>query len=253
MSLRLWILHTFHDSQTVSHLDRDKTLTSVHWWFYWLNMTSFVTQYVKSCDLCECIKSVKHLLYDKLQLLSASDHSWTHLTVDFIINLSKFTDAINSWLYDSILIIVNCFSKMSHYILIIKDLNSVQFTWLILCEVIQLHHVLKVIISNWDILFCSEFWVTLSQLLKTDHKLSTVFHSQTDRQTEHQNQTLKHYLQCFVNYLQNDWVTHLSLAEHTYNVTQHSVIKVSFFFVCTEWDLILFQCNREVRHSKAFM
>ena len=203
-SLRLWILHAFHDSQTADHLDRDKTLISIRQWFYWLKMTLFMTQYVKSCDLCDWIKSVRHLSYDELQLLSALKQLWTHITVNFITDLLKFINVIDGWLYNMILIVVNRFSKMSHYILIIKDLDSVQFMWLFLWEVIWLHHVPEMIISDHSTLFCSEFWVTLLRLLRTDHRLFTAFHPQTDRQMKHQNQTLKHYLQCYMNYLQND-------------------------------------------------
>ena len=242
-ALKLHILHAFHDSQTADHLGRDKTLTSIRQWFYWPDMTSLIMQYVKSCDLCDRTKSVKHLPYRELQPLPASDWLWTHIMINFITDLLKSHDTIDSWLYDSILIMVNHFSKMSHYIPMRKDLNSLQFTWLLLCEVIWLHHVPEVIISDHDTLFQSDFWVTLLRLLETDHKLFTAFHPQTDGQTEHQNQTLEHYLRCFVNYLQDDWVTHLSLTEHTYNVTQHSITKVSSFFTCTDWDPVPFQLH----------
>ena len=191
---QLCILHAFHDSWTVSHLEWDKTLASLHWWFYWSGMTLFMTQYVKSCDLCERIKSVRHRPYEELHPLLMSESSWTHIMIDFITDLLKFTDSIDRRQYDAVLIIVDHFSKMMHYILMIKDLNSVQFTWLLLHEVICLHHVSMMIISDWGTLFRSEFWNTLSRLLSTDHQLFTAFHPQTDGQTEHQNQTLEHYL-----------------------------------------------------------
>ena len=242
-TLRLHILQAFHDSQTAEHLRWDKTLTSLHWWFYWSGMMLFVTQYVKSCDLCERTKSVRHRLYEELHSLPASGSPWTHIMIDFITDLLKSTDSIEGRQYDAVLVIVNRFSKMMHYILMIKDLNSMQFTWLLLREVVRLHHVSMIIISDWGTLFRSEFWNTLSRLLDTDYQLFTAFHPQTDSQTEHQNQTLEHYLQCFINYLQNDWVWHLLLAEHTYNSIIHSVMKVSSFFICTGWDSIPFQLH----------
>ena len=193
-ALRLCILQAFHDSQTAEHLRQDKTLMSLHWWFYWSGMMSFITQYVKSCNLCEWIKSVRHSLYEELHLLLTSESSWTHITIDFITDLLKSTDSIDRRQYDAVLVIVNRFSKMMHYVLMIKDLNSMQFTWLLLYEVICLYHVSMIIISDQGTLFRSEFWNTLSRLLGTDHWLFTVFHPQTDSQTEHQNQTLEHYL-----------------------------------------------------------
>ena len=132
---------------------------------------------------------------------------------------------------------------MTHYILTVKDVNSVQFTWLLLHEVICLHQVPEVIVSDWGTLFRSEFWGTLSWLLSTDHQLSTAFHPQTDEQTEHQNQTLEHYLWCFVNYLQDDWVQQLPLTEYVYNSVTYSMIKVTPFFACTGRDSVPFQLH----------
>ena len=48
--------------------------------------------------------------------------------IDFITDLLKSTDSIEGRQYDAVLVIVNRFSKMMHYILMIKDLNSMQFT-----------------------------------------------------------------------------------------------------------------------------
>ena len=242
-ALQLHILWAFHDSWTAEHLDRDKTLAALHQWFHWPDMAPLIVQYVKSCDLCERIKSVKHLPYGELSSLPVSGSPWTHITIDFITDLLRSTDFIDNWQYNAVLIIVNHFSKMMHYMLMMKDIDSVQFTWLLLHEVIHLHHISMMIISDWGTLFQSEFWRTLTRLLGTDHWLFTAFHSQTDGQTEWQNQTLKHYLWCYVNYLQDDWVQQLPLAEHVYNSTVYSVTKVSPFFTCIGWESVPFQLH----------
>ena len=243
VSLKLCILCAFHDSHTAEHLRRDKTLASLHQWFYWPDMIPFIKEYVRSCNLCRRTKSVKHVQYEKLHPLPAPEGPWTHITIDFITDLLKSTDLIDGRQYDAILIVVDHFSKMTHYVLTAKDINSVQFTWLLLRKVICLHHVPEVIISDQGTLFRSEFWSTLFRLLSTDHHLFTAFHPQTDEQTEHQNQTLKHYLQCFVNYLQDDWVQQLPLTEHVYNSATHSVTKVTPFFTCTGRDSVSFQLH----------
>ena len=242
-ALQLCILWAFHDSWITEHLGRDKILAALHWWFHWPGMTSLIMQYVRSCDLCRWTKSVKHLSYRELSSLSASGSPWTHIMIDFITDLLRSTDFIDGQQYNAVLIIMNHFSKMTHYMSMTKDINSVQFTWLLLCEVIHLHHVSMMIISDWGTLFRDEFWGTLTRLLSTDHWLFTAFHSQTDDQMKQQNQTLKHYLWCYVNYLQDDWVQQLLLAEHVYNSTVHSVIKISSFFICTGQKSVPFQLH----------
>jgi hypothetical protein len=47
--------------------------------------------------------------------------------------------------------------------------------------------------------------------------MSTTFHLQMDRQTEHQNQELEAYLRMFVKYEQDNWVELLPTAEFAYN------------------------------------
>ena len=42
-------------------------------------------------------------------------------------------------------------------------------------------------------------------MLRIDVKYFTAYHPKTDRQTERPNAIMKHYLQAFVNYMQDDW------------------------------------------------
>jgi predicted NAD/FAD-binding protein len=51
-----------------------------------------------------------------------------------------------------------------------------------------------------------------------------------DGQTERQNQTLEQYLRAYVNYLQDDWVHWLPLAEFTYNNSVHTSTSLMPFF-----------------------
>ena len=66
--------------------------------------------------------------------------------------------------------------------------------------------------------------------MKARRRLSTVFHLQTNGQTERQNQTLEHYLHCYVNYRQDDWVDWLEQAEFTYNNTTHTSTGMTPFY-----------------------
>ena len=69
----------------------------------------------------------------------------------------------------------------------------------------------------------------LNRMLGIRTKLSTVFHPQTDGQTEHMNQELEQYLWFFVDYRQKDWLEWLASAEFIINNKVHSMTKVSLF------------------------
>jgi len=66
-------------------------------------------------------------------------------------------------------------------------------------------------------------------MLDIQMKLSTAFHPQTDRQTEHMNQELEQYLRFFVDHRQKDWPEWLASAEFAVNNKIHSITKVSPF------------------------
>ncbi|EGO04945.1 hypothetical protein SERLA73DRAFT_41468, partial [Serpula lacrymans var. lacrymans S7.3] len=70
----------------------------------------------------------------------------------------------------------------------------------------------------------------LCQMLGIKHKLLTVFHPQTDGQTERLNQELKH-LRIFIYDRQTDWVKWLKIAQFLYNIKQSSTTRKAPFEV----------------------
>ena len=69
----------------------------------------------------------------------------------------------------------------------------------------------------------------LNRMLGIEIRLSTVFHPQTDGQTERINQELEQYLRFFVEHRQKDWPEWLASAEFTINNKVHMATKMSSF------------------------
>ena len=59
----------------------------------------------------------------------------------------------------------------------------------------------------------------------------TVYHPQTDGQTEQVNQALEQYLWCYVDYNLSNWSDLLPSAEFAYNNQAYEGIKESLFFL----------------------
>ena len=78
--------------------------------------------------------------------------------------------------------------------------------------------------------FISKFWRFFFEKPKVDIKLSSALYRQTDGQTERVNQILEQYLQCSINYQQNDWTAYLPLAEFAYNNIFHVLTQSMLFF-----------------------
>jgi hypothetical protein len=68
-------------------------------------------------------------------------------------------------------------------------------------------------------------------LLSIQGAPSTVWHPQTDGQTEWANQEVEQYLRLFTNYHQDDWSDWIDIAEFTLNNQTHSTIKHSPFLL----------------------
>ena len=96
--------------------------------------------------------------------------------------------------------------------------------------VIWTHGLPSSIVSDCSTQFTSNFWKALCQQLGIIVKLSTAHHLKTDGQTERQNQELERYFQSYVNYLQDDWVQWLPLAEFAANNTVSESSRMIPFF-----------------------
>jgi len=90
----------------------------------------------------------------------------------------------------------------------------------------------------------------LNDLLEIQIKLSTAYHSQTNRQMERVNQELVQYLRVFIDYRQEQWPDWLEIVEFAYNNKIHLAIKVLPFKVNYGQDLRMgFEGKRKGRYE----
>ena len=108
-------------------------------------------------------------------------------------------------MYDSILVIMDRYTKMVRYLSTRKDIKAEESA-----DAIMNKHVLRgaglsqSIVSNRGSVFNLRYWSSLCYMLNVKRHLSTAYYLQTDVQTERQNSTLEQYLRTYVNYLQDD-------------------------------------------------
>ena len=100
--------------------------------------------------------------------------------------------------HDSILVVVNRFSKMAYFLPCSKTSDASKIAKLYFDKIVKLYGLPKTIVSNRDVCFMSYFWKTLWHLVGTNLKFSTAFHPQTNGQTEVVNCSLSNLLQCLV-------------------------------------------------------
>jgi hypothetical protein len=193
--------------------------------FFWPRMQRDVERYISRCTTCNKAKSRlnPHGLYMPLTLPHAP---WENISMDFIFGLPRTKRG-----RDNILVVVDRFSKMAHFILCQKTDNASYVADLFFNEVVCLHGVPNTIVSDRDTKFLSHFWRTLWYKLGTKFLFSTTCHPQTDGQTKVVNHTLSTMLRAVLKDNLRLWEECLPHIEFAYNRSIHSTTKLSPFMV----------------------
>ena len=156
---------------------------------------------------------------------------WSHISADFIIKLPLAQE------YDVILVVYDHFSKIVYFIATTEKTSAEELAKLFQDHVWKLHGLPESIISDREVQFVVGMMRELNNLLGIQMKLSTVYHPQTDGQTERINQELEQYLRVFIDHRQEQWLDWLGIAEFMYNNKIYTATKISLFKVNYGQDL----------------
>jgi len=169
-----------------------------------------VHKVITACSICHKAKSQFHQgLY---ALLPVPLRPWDDVSMEFIMALRRTQRG-----KDAIMVVVDRFSKMVHFIACHKTDDASYVADLYFKEIIRLHGVPKSIVSNRDSMFLSHFWRSLWKLIGAKLLFRTTYHPQTDGQTEVTNQTRTTLLRSLVNMNLKDWDLKLPHAEFVCN------------------------------------
>ncbi len=237
VSVQTELLKHHHDDELMRHFSIEQTLELVSHKYYWPELAKDVKKYVFSCNICQRVKVSKHCLYDEMQMLPHSNSLWEKVTMNMITGLSSSKHS-NS-VYDVILVIVDCYIKITQYVSISKTLTAMQLADIFFEKIVCHYETLKEIVSDRGSIFTSSYWSEVCYQVKIKCWLSTAFHSQMNEQIKCQNQTLKHYLQCYCNEEQSNWVKLLPLAEFAYISAKQSTLKCSLFYMMTGYNAFI--------------
>ncbi|GME86537.1 hypothetical protein B5S29_g5752 [[Candida] boidinii] len=219
------ILHLCHDIPMSGHFSFDKTYIAVAKSFYWKGMKYFIRRYVRTCDTCQRIKSSTVSPNGLFSPLPIPVGRWTHITMDFVTGIPTTVGPR----FDSILVVVDRFSKRAHFIPTHKSCTSMDTALLYLRFIFSQHGIPRHITSDKDIKFMSHFWRQIHLSLGSELIFTTTNHPQADGQSERAIKVVNQLLRgcCHDHY--RDWHRMLPMMEFAYNSTENRSIQMSPF------------------------
>ncbi|MBW0573470.1 hypothetical protein O181_113185, partial [Austropuccinia psidii MF-1] len=141
---------------------------------------------------CSKNKNIHHKKLGLLKPLQIPAGPWNSLSMDFITQLRLSNS------FDSILVVVDRFSKMGIFIPTYGKITALELAQIFISHVFSKHGLPMSIVSDRGSLFVSPFWTNLFQQLKISRDLSTAFHPETDGQKGRVNLILEHYFWMYV-------------------------------------------------------
>ncbi|QRW26772.1 integrase core domain protein [Rhizoctonia solani] len=228
-TLRTDLLCIFHNSPLAGHPGRQRTLELVSRDYYWPGIHANTYWHVDSCKTCQQIRKPKYMSLPP-QPLELPTRPWQHVSYDMIVDLPK--DRNNN----SILVIVDSFTKYGIFVKCSKKLKAPKLAELFLENVRKHHGMLEKTISNRGRVFNNKFLWALYKRLGIDPHFSSAYHPQSNGQTEQVNPSIKHFLRAYSGINQRDWTKWLPMAEFAYNNAIHSSTGKTPFKALYGWE-----------------
>jgi len=122
--LRVEIIRLHYDTSIGEHRGQWKTAEMVMRNFWWPGVTREVKRYIKGYNACQRNKNYTEQLAEKLMPNSILDKAWMYITADFI------TKLLLAQGYDSILVVVDKFTKMAHFVPTTEKTIAEGLAWL---------------------------------------------------------------------------------------------------------------------------
>ena len=148
------------------------------------------------CIVCQKVKAEHQVPSGLLQPIKIPKWKWDRITMDFVVMLP-----VTGRKHDSVWVVVDRLTKSAHFLPVRTDYSLDKLTELYIREIVWLHGIPILIISDRDPRFTSRFWGKLQEALGTRLNFSIAFHLQTDGPSIGVIQVLEDMLRsCVINH-----------------------------------------------------
>ncbi|MBW0531171.1 hypothetical protein O181_070886 [Austropuccinia psidii MF-1] len=196
----------------MGHMSEDRTKERVARTAWWPKWEQELSEYINTCERFQKENRKHGNKYGLLQHIEEPKHPWETINMDWVEGLVPGGKEN----FNACLIIVDRFRNSMRFLPCHKEDTAMDNGLLFWNKIISTCGVPKVIISDRDPKFTSDFWTNLYDILGIKLAFSTAYHPQTDGLAERMNQKMEDILRTFCAYVleykehegyTQDWVT----------------------------------------------
>ncbi|GBO17752.1 Transposon Tf2-9 polyprotein [Araneus ventricosus] len=216
-SLRLKLLNQAHEQ--FGHPGVQKMLNLITPQYYWPNITSDITEFVKHCSVCQLNKKRKQKRFGLLQQVPPTSTPFECISVDTVGGFNYY-NSTKKFLH----IVID---HATRHVWAFPSKNENSETYInILKQIFQIQVPVK-LLTDRNAAFTSSRFKKFLRNYNVKHLLTTAHHPQTNGKVERVNQSLVTRLKCKVNSTSTKvpWTKLLESVTNEYNLTPHSITK----------------------------
>jgi len=217
-SIRADIMKIYHDTPANgAHFGRDKTIRKIKTRYYWNNMCSDITNYIKSCLRCNQNNPIRRKPDGHLKPIEPPEGVWQLLAMDFHGPISPTSRRGNKY-------IISLTDILSKFVIAkaVRDCTADTAARFLQEEVICKYGTPKCILTDNGTHFTSNMMEQLLKRVGIVHLYSTPYHPQTNGQIERFNSTMDSKIASLSNSSRSDWDDQLPYVVFNYNTSCHS-------------------------------
>ncbi|GBM05890.1 Transposon Tf2-6 polyprotein [Araneus ventricosus] len=187
--------------------------------YYWPNITSDITEFVKHCSVCQLNKKRKQKRFGLLQQVPPTSTPFECISVDTVGGFNYY-NSTKKFLH----IVID---HATRHVWAFPSKNENSETYInILKQIFQIQVPVK-LLTDRNAAFTSSRFKKFLRNYNVKHLLTTAHHPQTNGKVERVNQSLVTRLKCKVNSTSTKvpWTKLLESVTNEYNLTPHSITK----------------------------